>query len=171
MNQMQGVTWKQIKLDMKAKPTRNLKKAFKDSFQRVKCESKTIYAKNPLTTKAEPQKEGAMRNWIIKKLYAMPEDVPNPLCWKVRCDYVWRDFLEEFAVSRSEEPVFWATVIDSFQGSRCPGVPWSLNCSAFSFEMTLVKEVEQRRKTVFYWWEHSYELRNVGYNGNPTDYR
>ena len=132
----------------------------------VPCDEKVHYSENPLDFAANflAEKQGPIYEFISGRFYPMyPLDALNYLCWKARCDFVWRDFWKLHGCvkdsKKETEGVFWATFkmwlpkIQAYQVCE-PG--------------TLVKEIAGQ-KTLYFWIEHTFELRGVGYNGNPPN--
>lgn len=126
-------------------------------IKKVRCDTVVFYSKNPLETCDKPQISGFIVDFVDAKLYKMPQDVKNPVCWAVRCDRVWRDFKKLYPAARHQEGEFWATVRDRISGVR--SIPWV-------FKECLWTE-DETTTTIREWDEVSYELREVGYDGCP----
>lgn len=127
--------------------------------EKVECEARKFYSKNPLENLGEIQEVESMRSFIEERLYPMPPYVENPICWSVRCDYIFKDYVKLFGYPLGQEktePVFWAIAKRWIPELRA--IHWF-------FDMTLVKENELRQKILYFWKEETYELRDVGYNG------
>lgn len=134
-------------------------------IEKVACEPRTFYVSNPLELRGAICEKNAIGRFISEKLYPMPPSAPNPLCWNHRCDYIFKDFLDKHgAVSgdrKTTEADFWTTVRHLLPG---------IKATPLTEEETEVKEIAEgitRKKKLYFWKEHTFELRGVSYNGRP----
>lgn len=132
---------------------------------KVACEPRVFYVSNPLELRGAICVAGPIKTFVSEKLYPMPPSAKNPMCWNHRCDYIWNDFWNKHgAVSgdrKTTEADFWTTVRHWLPGVRC---------EALTEETTEVREIAEgitRKKKLYFWKEHTFELRGVSYNGRP----
>lgn len=146
-----------------ATPRMRRRKFMEKIAQKVACENRKFYVKNPVENAVTFQENETMSGFIEERLYPMPPHVKNPLCWSARCDKVFMDYAKLFGYpfgQEKTEPAFWA--VAKIWIPELTAIPWT-------FEMTLVKETPLREKVLYYWEEETYVLRQIGYNGSPPN--
>jgi len=125
--------------------------------KKVECEPQFFYVKNPLNIAPQKLEEGhPAREFIEQRIRPMPIGKENYLLWKFRCDYIWDDF-RAMCDSPINQETLW--------GYLRVWIP-DISCERRVFYCKKVTEGAEG-KVLWYWYEHTFEIERVGYNGLP----